>query len=206
MPTALVVRRSSLRSVARGDDEIDSLFDASTLTSGVLVAWVICGSRISKSGNVEAVGRFAARSAIVRPNATTTAELVGAEFRFLYVALFEPGDYLLRQIVLDLAGICQKWHRIYEEHEFIVHRVDGWHLRELDGLVRERRSGREVQCLVWVSCEKFNDQDSVARYSHSQESTYEGTPGTEAGRPACAIPARSRPSIHGSERKHTPHK
>ena len=83
VPRALVVMRSSVRSVARGDDEIDSPFDASTLTSGVSVAWAIDGSRMarrqtSKRGNIEAVGRFAARSAIVRPNAATTAGLARA--------------------------------------------------------------------------------------------------------------------------------
>ena len=83
VPRALVVRRSSVRSVARGADEIDSLIDASTLTSGVTMVWAIVGSRIarrqvSKRGNIEAVGRFAARSTIVRPNAATTAGLARA--------------------------------------------------------------------------------------------------------------------------------
>ena len=45
---ALVVRRSRVRSVARGDDGIDSLFDASTLTSSVSVAWAIDGSRMAR--------------------------------------------------------------------------------------------------------------------------------------------------------------
>jgi hypothetical protein len=49
-------------------------------------------------------------------------------FRFLYVAMFEPGKYLVRQVVFDLAGICEKGHATYERHC-----VKGWHLREQDG-------------------------------------------------------------------------
>ena len=57
VPRAFVVRRSSVRSVARGDDDTDSLFTVSTLTSGVSVTWAIVGSRMarrqtSKSGNM----------------------------------------------------------------------------------------------------------------------------------------------------------
>ena len=57
-------------------------------------------------------------------------------FRFFYI--FEPDEYLLCQVVLDLAGIGQRWHAIYDRREFIEHRVEGWHLREQDGLGRER--------------------------------------------------------------------
>lgn len=72
-----------MKNVARGDDEIGSLFDASNLTSGVSVTREIDGPRVarsqmSKRGNVEAVGRFAAKTAIVHPIAATTADLVGA--------------------------------------------------------------------------------------------------------------------------------
>ena len=91
-----------------------------------------------------------------------------------------------------------RWHSIYEEHEFIVHRVEGWHLREQDGLGRERRNRREIQRHVPVSCEKFNHQDSIARCSHTKKSTYEGMPGTEEDRPAYAVTAHSRPSAHES--------
>ena len=83
MLRAFVVRRSSVRSVARGDDGTDWLFAASTLTSGVSVTCAIVGSRMarrqtSKSGNMEVAGRSATNAAIVRPNAATTAGLVGA--------------------------------------------------------------------------------------------------------------------------------
>jgi hypothetical protein len=61
------------------------------LTSGVSVAWAMVGSRI------------------VRQNVATTAVCMASwGVRFLYVALFEPREYILRQIVLDLVGICQK--------------------------------------------------------------------------------------------------
>ena len=83
VPRALVVRRSSVRSVARDDDEIDSQFDDNTLTSGVSVTWEIVGSRMarrqmSKRENIEEIGRSAANAVIVRLNAATTARLVGA--------------------------------------------------------------------------------------------------------------------------------
>ena len=47
MPRAFVVRRSSVKSVARGDDDTDSLFAVSTLTSGVRVNWTVVGSRMA---------------------------------------------------------------------------------------------------------------------------------------------------------------
>jgi len=43
----------------------------------------------------------------------------------LYIVLFEPGKYLLRQVDLDLAGVGRREHVIYSGHEFIMHRVKG---------------------------------------------------------------------------------
>ena len=103
---------------------------------------------MSKRGEIEAVDRFAARSAIVHPNAATTTGLAS-----LYLAQFEPGEYLLRQIVLDLVGICLIWHAIYEGREFIVHCAKGWHLREQDRLGQERQNEREIQRHVQLSYE-----------------------------------------------------
>ena len=84
VPRAFVVRRSSVKSVARGDNDshdTDSLFAFSTLTSGVRVNWAVVGSRMarrqkSKSGNMEAAGKSATNAAIVRSNAKTTAGVV----------------------------------------------------------------------------------------------------------------------------------
>ena len=78
-----MIRRSSVRSVVRGDDDTVSLVDASTLTSSVGVAREMVGSRMarrqmSKSGNMKAGGRSATNAPIVYPNAPTTAGLVGA--------------------------------------------------------------------------------------------------------------------------------
>ena len=80
---AFVSRRNSVRSVAQGDDDTDSLFVVSTLTNGVSVTRAIAGSRMarrqtSKSGNMETAGRAATNVAIVRPNAEITAGLVRA--------------------------------------------------------------------------------------------------------------------------------
>ena len=63
VPRALVIRHSSVGSVARGKDEIDSLFDASPLTSGVSATSATVGSRMarrqmSKRRNIEAVANL----------------------------------------------------------------------------------------------------------------------------------------------------
>lgn len=83
VPRAFVASRSSVRSVARGEDDIDSPVDVISLTSGANVVGAIVGSRIarrqmSRSGNNDAAGRPATSATIVRENAGTTAGLGGA--------------------------------------------------------------------------------------------------------------------------------
>ena len=144
VPKALV-RRSSVRSVARGDNDTVSLVDASTLTSGVSVAgWFEDGWRqMSKTGIWKRVADLPPMHLL---SARTHRLLQSClELRFLYIALFEPGKYMPRQVVLGLVGICQRGQAIYEGREFIVDRVEGWHLGEQDGFGRERGNGREVQ-------------------------------------------------------------
>jgi hypothetical protein len=126
----------------RGDDDTVSLVDAGTLTSGVSVARAMVGSRMarrqmSKRGSVEAGGRS------------------------VYIALFEPRKYLLRQVVLDLAVIChncQRGHAIHEGREFIVHCVEGWHFGEKKGFGREEMNGRS------------NDMDELGEIHSSEPS------------------------------------
>ena len=85
---------------------------------------------------MEAAGREAANAAIVRPNAETTAGLVGA-FDF-------STQRCLSQVVFDLAGICHREHTIYEGHGFIMHCVKGWTCANKMGSV-ETGNRREVQ-------------------------------------------------------------
>jgi hypothetical protein len=66
MLRAFVVKRSSVRGVAWAN-EINSLFDASTLMSGMSIAWAIDGLRMarrqmSKSRNIEAIGKSAVKA------------------------------------------------------------------------------------------------------------------------------------------------
>ena len=87
MPTAFVVRRSSVRSVVRGDggdDGIDLLFAVRTLTSDVSVTRAIVALRMTQTpgvierehGSGQQICDYS-NAAIVRPNAETTAGLVG---------------------------------------------------------------------------------------------------------------------------------
>ena len=77
VPRAFVARRSSERTVARGEDNKDSLVDVSTLMSGASVAGAVVGSRIarrqmSRSGKRDAAGRASARVDTVCETAATT--------------------------------------------------------------------------------------------------------------------------------------
>ena len=74
-PRALVVRRSSVRSVVRGKDDKDSLIDVSTSRSMPSVTGTIVGSRIARR---KTTGTFAASALIVRANAVIIAALGGA--------------------------------------------------------------------------------------------------------------------------------
>ena len=48
VPRAFIVRRSSVRRVARCDDDTDSPFSVSTLTSGVSVTGVVVSPRMAR--------------------------------------------------------------------------------------------------------------------------------------------------------------
>jgi len=82
VPRAFVARRSSVRTVARGEDNKGSSVDVTALTSGASVAEAVVGSRIarrqmSRSGNRDEAGRATARVDIVCETAATTTGLGG---------------------------------------------------------------------------------------------------------------------------------
>ena len=89
-------------------------------------------------------GKAQQRKEYVARGDDDTVSLVDASTLTSGAGVAEPRKYLLRQVVLDLAGICQRGHGIYEGREFIVHCVEGWHLGEKKGSV-ERGNEREFQ-------------------------------------------------------------